>query len=90
MPLDLVSIESHAAGFVASYKIRHSTPGREGTTLTCPLTLCVYPDRTSCVITTDVCEAATPDEALNRMAVWLRRLADGIEDRKASTPIPFG
>lgn len=89
MPLDIITIETLPAGFVAQYKVRHSTPGRDGTTLTAPLKLAVRADKCWCTLETDECEAATPDEALDRMAAWLRRLADGIEQRKPSTSIPL-
>ena len=90
MPLQLVTLNALPGGFVAKYTVRHSTPGREGTTLDSPLTLCVTPGKVWCDIEVKECIGVNPDEALDRMVVWLRRLADGLEDRKPSTPLPLG
>lgn len=89
MPLKLISVESTEAGLIARYNLTHSTPGREGTTLEEPLTICIRPDKTWCELTIRECSAANPDEALERLALWLRRLADGIDKRSGALILPY-
>lgn len=91
MPLKLITIESREPdGFRATYEASHSTPGREGTTLKEEIIMDVYPGRpTSLSMSIPECEAPTPDEALARLSGWLRRLADGIDNRGASVSLPL-
>ena len=76
-------------GVELKYTAMHSTGGRDGTTLDQPLTLVLDGKECTCSMEISDCKGATPDEALHRMAGWLRRLADGIEKRGASVPIPL-
>ncbi len=89
MPLTLQNIKTDTVGVVASYEISHSTPGREGTVLTAPLTLSIGRDKTWCALAVNDCAAATPDEAITKLATWLRRLADGLEKRAGTVQLPF-
>lgn len=78
--MTLDSITREPAGLVAKYEVSHSTPGRDGTTLTASCTIMI---RGKCYasLAIDSADGKTPDEALDKMATWLRRLADGIEQR---------
>lgn len=64
-----------------NYEIRHSQPGRDGTTLTADLEMVLTPDRTTLRINLAECDGQTPQEALDRLAHWLERLAVGIKER---------
>ena len=86
--MTLVAFEPLPAGFRLDYSVTHSTPGRDGTTLAAGLRLCIRPDKSWCEMRIDDCDGATQKEALDRMSTWLRRLADGIEERK-ETSIPL-
>lgn len=91
MPLQLEAARRLPAsqGVVLNYTVLHSTPGRDGTVLSHPLTLTVGGGGCSCSMEVVGCQGATPDEALDRMAVWLRRLAEGLEKRALSVPVPL-
>jgi hypothetical protein len=89
MPLKLQHITAGHAGIVAEYEVSHSTPGREGTFLCAPLTLSIGREKAVCELHITECTAATPDEAIARMADWLRRLADGMEKRTGTVQLPF-
>lgn len=80
---------THGAYLSVVYDVEHWTGGPGGTCLSEPLTLDITPSKTTAKLVIEDCEAATPDEALARMAVWLRRLADGIEQRSTSVQIPL-
>lgn len=80
--LTLDNLETLPGGLKLDYTLSHSTPGRDGTTLTSDLRLYVRPDKCWCEIKVTECEGSTPQESLDKMAAWLRRLADGIEQRK--------
>lgn len=82
MTLKLFESTSVAGWPRLTYEISHSTPGRDGTTLTAELVLGIGPERSCCKIDIPECDAPTHGDALGRMASWLRRLADGIEQRK--------
>jgi hypothetical protein len=86
--MTLVNFESLAGGCRLDYLVKHSTPGREGTTLEARLALYIRPDTSWCEMKIEDCEGPSHTEALDKMASWLRRLADGIEQRK-ETPIPM-
>ena len=90
MPLTLTSfdlITRHNP--VAKYNLTHSTPGPDGTVLSQPLKLSKLGANWSVELLVENCEAASPDEALARMVVWLRRLADGLENRGTSVALPL-
>lgn len=91
MPLELKSVNVISRGELrAEYELTHSTPGREGTTLEEPLVLRISPGgHTLCTLHIDDCKGDTTNEALDRMAIWLRRLADGIENRGTLVQIPL-
>jgi hypothetical protein len=69
------------------YIVKYSTEGRDGTTITIPLVL-VISNRCCCSMVIDDCNGATTDEALDKMARWLRMLANGIEKRN-KIEIPY-
>lgn len=87
--LNLNALEKLPQGLRLDYEVAHSTPGREGTKLTADLSLFVRSDKAWCDMKIEGCSGADAKEALDRMVVWLRRLADGIEERK-TLEIPFG
>lgn len=91
MPLELQSVNVICRSeLTAKFNVIHSTPGRDGTCLEEPLTLTIQPGgSTLCTLHIDDCKGGTPDEALARMSMWLRRLADGIEQRGTSVLIPL-
>lgn len=66
------------------YEVSHSTPGREGTTLTCPLRMQIQHHGGPCIVKLDLCEAqgATPKEALEKLVSYLQRMTEGIEKRR--------
>lgn len=88
MPLHLKTIEATATGLSAKYSLTHSTPGREGTVLEQSLTLRITADRCWCEVEVTGCDGPTTDVALDKMAAWLRRLADGLQTRGASLSLP--
>jgi hypothetical protein len=94
VPLKTISItprpSSPEGSFVARYELTHSTPGREGTCLSCPLEIRFDAKSSECVLVVKECTGGTPDESLARLAVWLRRLADGVDQRAPSVPVPLG
>lgn len=81
----LTNYESLPGGAKLDYTVTHSTPGREGTTLSASLRLYIRPDKSWCEMKVEDCEGADQKEALDRMSVWLRRLADGIDQRREAT-----
>jgi hypothetical protein len=89
--MHLESVEKSLAGLQATYTVKHSTPGGHGTTLSADLVLTLDPrtgTQTSCRIEIADCEGDNPQESLERMSSWLRRLADGIDDhQEISIPI---
>lgn len=91
MPLELKSVNVISLGELrVEYALTHSTPGREGTCLEQPLVLTIRPGgHTLCTLHIDDCTGGTINEALDRMSTWLRRLADGIENRGTSVQIPL-
>jgi hypothetical protein len=89
MPLTLKSIRAEQAGVIVQYDVTHSTPGREGTVISMPMTLSIGREKVWCELNIQECTAATPDEAIARMAGWLRRLADGMEARTGNVNLPF-
>jgi hypothetical protein len=90
MSLTLKSVESRAGHLLAAkYSLAHSTPGRDGTVLEQTLSLQILPGETTAYLTIPDCKATTPDEALTRLATWLRRLADGIDQRSTSISLPL-
>ena len=80
--LTLNNFERSPSGLKLDYTVAHTTPGRHGTTLTAPLVLYIQADKTRCEMTLTNCEGANAKEALDRMVHWLRRLADGIDQRQ--------
>lgn len=83
----------HEGLTVMTYEVSHSTPGREGTTLTCDLRMEVAsPQITTgrCKVKLDVFEATadTPKEALEKTISYLQRMIEGIEKRR-ETWIPI-
>jgi hypothetical protein len=91
MPLKLTNIERREPdGFRATYNLTHSTPGREGTTLTEELILDIYPSRPVIAsISIGKCPGFTTEEALIRLSSWLRRLADSLDQRGPSIHLPL-
>ena len=71
------------------YIVRHSTPGARGTTLEQTLKLSVDSGSAAVSMDTTECEAETADEALDRFAIWLQRLAIAIEGRDRSRTLPL-
>jgi len=87
----LKKCEPHPYGATVTYEVKHYGKGRSGTVLTNDLELQIGTlIGGKCVVRmrVDDCEGASPKEALDRMAQWLRRLAKAIEDRK-ETPLPL-
>lgn len=80
--MTLVGYENQGGEARFGYTVTHSTPGRDGTTLSAGLQLYVRHDKSWCELEVDNCEGANQKEALDRMVLWLRRLADGIEQRR--------
>ncbi len=69
------------------YAVSHSTPGRDGTTVTADLTVNVYPDRTvRAALDFGEITGTTQGEALDRLASWCERTAIALRDRSAGTP----
>lgn len=91
MSLKLVNVERREPdGLRATYELTHSTPGREGTTLTEELVMDVYPGRPIDVsMSITDCTGSTTDEVLARLSGWLRRLADGLDQRGESISLPL-
>lgn len=83
--MTLTNLETLPGGVKIDYDVSHSIPGREGTTLSANLVLYIRQDKSWCEFKIDSCEGLSSKESLDRMAVWLRRLADGIEQRKEMT-----
>ena len=68
------------------YEVSHQTPGREGTTVTSPLNLLISSTgKHTCEMHIGDCSDLNVDGALHRMSEWLRRLADGLDERKYIT-----
>lgn len=80
--MTLTNFENLGNGAKLEYVVSHATPGREGTTLTAYLRLYIRADKSWCEMKVEDCEGVDQKEALDRMATWLRRLAEGIEQRK--------
>jgi hypothetical protein len=81
--MTLEKLERLSSGLTQlDYSVEHATPGRDGTCLKEHLTLFIGPTSSLCAMEITNCEGATHKEALDRMATWLRRLADGIDQRK--------
>ncbi len=90
MPLELKSATRLDCGDLRlTYRAWHSTPGAEGTVVDQIVDMDVRPGKTTVAIAIDECEAPTPDEALQRLSRWLRRLADGIDQRGESIKLPL-
>ncbi len=89
MSLTTRSVHVSPGRTTLEFELTHSTPGRDGTILSEPLTLRVSDGHCECELHVTDCKGTTPDETLTRMASWLRRLADGIEERKPSKLIPL-
>ena len=85
--LTLEAVRREPAGLEMTYSVTHSTPGPEGTTVVESLKLLVR-QRCYASITIGPADGNTPAEALGKLAIWLRRLADGIEDRR-ETQLPL-
>ena len=83
--MTLINYENLGNGAKIDYSVTHSTPGREGTTLSANLRLYIRQDKSWCEMRIEDCEGANQREALDRMAVWLKRLADGIDQRREMT-----
>ena len=89
MSLSISNLERLDGGFIrVTYEVKHWTPGATGTCLTQPLTLFITPNKTEASMIIPDCEGKTPQESIARMATWLRRLADGIEEHKDSINLP--
>ena len=91
----LVEVErgKETENLVATYKVFHSTPGREGTTLDFTVTLSqVHPLNTKFVakVHFDNCEGDSPAEALKRLGGWCARAAEAIEKADPGFSIPVG
>lgn len=67
------------------YEIEHQTIGRDGTTLKESLVMESDDIKTTLKLNISDCSAPTQKEALDKLASWLRRLADGLENRKQTT-----
>jgi hypothetical protein len=65
-----------------NYEVSHSTPGRDGTTLTAPLQLRVVEGKVSAKIEVDMATAELPTEALDKLCVYLERMIEGIKKRR--------
>lgn len=74
--------EVHSGLTRLEYTVKHSTPGREGTTLSAELYLNVFDDYVECSLTVPGTSGDTPKEALERMCAYLERLKTGIETRQ--------
>lgn len=64
------------------YIASHSTPGRDGNTLSAEVHLKVTDRETECVLMVPDAKGATPKEALEKMCSYLERLKEAIEKRK--------
>jgi len=86
--MTLLNFESLPGGLKFEYEVAHATPGPEGTTLKANLCLYIRADQSWCEMKIEDCDGPNQKEALDRMAAWLRRLAEGIEQRR-ETSIPM-
>lgn len=86
--MTLHNFEPMPGGSRLDYIVEHTTPGRDGTVLSANLRLFLHGDKSWCEIKVEDCQAENQKDALDKMATWLRRLADGIEQRK-ETWIPI-
>ncbi len=89
--MKLLNIKHDAGTVVATYQASHSTPGREGTTLTFDVHLRVSGDGTASV-SVDLGPAHAPGvpQGLNQMAVWLQRASLALQNlppQTASLPL---
>ena len=64
------------------YQVTHSTPGRDGTTLTTSLKMNVMPGETTVELTVPECQGSIPTEALDKLCVYLDRIKEGILKRR--------
>lgn len=87
--LTIKKLEQGPGSIRVDYDLTHSTPGRDGTTLRAPLTVFIAAHQTHCRLEIDRCEGLTADESLAKMSAWLRRLADGIDQRGSGLNIPL-
>lgn len=73
------------------YTLEHSTPGRNGTTLSEPVTVKIGPTgHTEVMLGILVTEGVSVEVALDRMQSNLERLAEALRDRRAQfTKAPF-
>lgn len=83
--MTLTNYENLGNGAKLEYTVTHSAPGREGTTLSANLRLYIRADKSWCEMKIEDCDGANQKESLDRMAAWLRRLAEGIDQRKEMT-----
>lgn len=70
------------------YVVSHSTLGRDGTTLSAALYLRVTSGWSEAVLMVPECSGSTPQEAIDRLATWLGRLKESIENR-TETMLPL-
>lgn len=84
LKLQSVNVGSFSNTF--NYDIEHQQgTGRDSTVLSIPLKLIVDKQSAICSINIENCHAENVNECLAKMAIWLRRIADGIEDRNNVT-----
>ena len=88
MALKLIKVDTTLEGLNFEYSVFHVAPGREGTIVDAHLSLIKCSDGFRANLCTDDAEGSTSNEALDKLERWLRRLADGIKERKSIT-IPF-
>lgn len=85
MPFKVKSVEViHGSRVRGDLNVEHWQPGLNGTVLTQPLVLTIEKGSTTCEMILTDCAGKTPDESLNRMATWLRCMAEAIETRGES------
>jgi hypothetical protein len=77
--------EKYRGCLEAKYGLKHITPGPGGTHLEQDLTLTIDRDGATASITLTDCRGSSPEEAMERMANWLRRMAIAIEQRKGES-----
>lgn len=73
----------------AEYAVKHSTPGADGITTTGEMSMMVYSGRVEAKMVLDKCEAATPDEAFDKMEKWCLRMAEAIRERRKGMSLPL-
>jgi hypothetical protein len=91
MSLILKNIEKKGGGMLdLSYIVTHHTPGPSGTMLELPVVVRLEPGMPfSLSMDIKDCKGASPDEALDKLVLWLRRAAEAIESRPPSVAIPL-